>query len=179
MNCISTGYPLPTIRWSYTPCTNSTCDVSQKKEYSVMNYQNHIAQGKTSKFPKKIFQSLFIRNLTSTSEEHTIIFHPPEEGLVECAAKNDAGSNATTAIVIFISDADSFYIEPNGSYIITVGDNVSITCVAINPLFDIELVWYLDDQRIDGVLSGEQCMQRTYILRYLSLFNANLVSKKL
>lgn len=73
---------------------------------------------------------------------------------MKCAATNKLGTNFSSSLVIFSGDNDRFFIEYNGSPTIYAGDNITITCVVINPLFNIALEWYLDDKRI-GEFSEE------------------------
>lgn len=104
-----------------------------------------------------IFQSSSVRNISSTSQEHKLTFRPPEEGFVNCAATNELGTNDTTALIVFVDNnhGEAFYIQESSTlYPVTVGDELSITCIVINPNFEISLEWYLNDTLVDWILSG-------------------------
>lgn len=68
--------------------------------------------------------------------------------MIKCAAQNELGTNVSSSLVLFHGNEETFFVEYNVSTTIYVGDNITITCVAINPIFNTVLEWFLDDERI-------------------------------
>lgn len=70
-------------------------------------------------------------------------------------AWNYFGISNTTRLMAYKQtfSEEAFRVETNHS-LITVGDEVTIDCIALNSSFEIDLKWCLNNRTIDGTLNS-------------------------